>query len=130
MMRMSGMRTGFMIGSIIGMFAGMFISSKSGHKMREEFERTYEDTKKNIKNFAEQTSDNATETWDNIQERMYSTVNNTIEDASQAVRDMEIGEIQSKPQTSHKFQTKSDKAKTDALVQAFLASDGFKQKKK
>ncbi len=115
MSRMNGMRTGFMMGSVMGVFAGMFLASKHGHRMKE-----------NVKNFVDDASDNVTETWENIQERMYNSNANVVETMSQTKHQMEIGEIGRAPGNTS---NKNDQAKTDALVQAFLVSEGSKSKK-
>jgi len=123
MMRMhgtSGMRTGFMMGCLIGVFAGMYLTSRASHK---------------IKHFANNIKEDATETWEHIEERMHSTMDHTtnqpIEQMSQVKNDMEIGEL---GRTSHKIQTKANtgnnKSNTDALVQAFLATEEMKNLKK
>ena len=115
MSRMNGMRTGFMMGSLMGVFAGMFLASKRGHRVRES-----------VKHFVDDASDNVTETWENIQERMYNSNSDVMETMSQTKHQMEIGEI-GKP--SGNTSNKSDQAKADALVQAFLVSEGSKSKK-
>lgn len=126
MSRMNGMRTGFMLGSMIGLFAGMFLASKNGHKVRDNIEKTYSDTKRQVKDFVNDASENVTETWENIQERMYSTVEGNMNNITQAKPQMEIGEI---GKIAHKIASKADKGKTDALMHAFLTAEAKKAKK-